>query len=219
MDALLLPTTGTIYTVEQVLAEPLRLNTNLGTYTNFVNLLDLCGVAVPAGFRAKNGLPFGVTFLAPARHEGDVCQVARRFLGEPVETPACPEVPFAVVGAHLSGQPLNHQLTSRGGRLLRTCRTAPGYRLFALANTVPPKPGLVRAPGFAGSGIEVEVWGLGPEAFGNFVANVPAPMAIGTVSLEDGSSCKGFLCEPCALEDGVEITSFGGWRRYLAGGL
>jgi len=218
MDVLLLPTTGTTYTVEEILADPVRLNTNLGYYTNFVNLLDLCGTAVPAGFRQSNGLPFGVTFLAEAFQEERVNRIALAFLNEPASVPPAPEglIPIAVVGAHLSGQPLNHQLTERGGRLLMTCRTAPHYRLFALANTTPPKPGLVRTPGFAGSGIELEVWGLTPAAFGDFVASVPPPMAIGTVDLEHGISCKSFLCEPCALEGAEEITHFGGWRKFLA---
>jgi allophanate hydrolase len=120
-----------------------------------------------------------------------------------------------VVGAHLSGQPLNGQLTECGARLVRTCRTAAHYRLFALANTTPPKPGLVRAPGFEGPGIEVEVWSLTPAAFGDFVANVPQPMVIGTLDLEDATSCKGFLCEPCVCDSATEITFLGGWRRYI----
>jgi allophanate hydrolase len=122
---------------------------------------------------------------------------------------------IAVVGAHLSGQPLNHQLVEREGALLWTCRSAKGYRLFALANTSPPKPGLVRAPGFAGPGIELEIWSMTAAAFGDFVAIVPPPMTIGTIELEDGATCKGFLCEPFALEGAEEITSFGGWRAYL----
>ena len=217
MDALLLPTTGTTYTIEEVLADPIRLNTNLGYYTNFVNLLDLCGIAVPAGFRRSNNLPFGVTFLAEAFQEDRVCSLARQFLDEPAMPSACSGlIPIAVVGAHLSGQPLNHQLTDRGGRLLKACRTAAHYRLYALANTTPPKPGLVKTPGLVGPGVELEVWGLAPEAFGDFVAAVPGPMVIGTVDLKDGTSCKSFLCEPCALEGSEDITRFGGWRAYLA---
>jgi allophanate hydrolase len=216
MDALMLPTTGTIYTVEQVLADPVALNTNLGFYTNFVNLLDLCGIAIPAGKRSPSGLPFGVTLLATAFQDELVCRLGATFLGEPVAPAADNGVALAVVGAHLSGQPLNHQLTDRGGRLIRTCRTAPHYRLFALANTAPPKPGLVRVPDFAGPGIEVEVWSLTPEAFGDFVAQVPQPMVIGTVELADGNRCKGFLCEPCACDGAVDITALGGWRSYLA---
>jgi allophanate hydrolase len=126
------------------------------------------------------------------------------------------EILLAVAGAHLSGMPLNHELTSRGARLVRSCKTSPEYQLYALAGTVPPKPGLVHRPGFAGSGIEIEVWALGAEAFGSFVANVPAPMTIGTVTLEDGSKVKGFACEPHALEGSPDITHFGGFRAYVS---
>lgn len=215
VDALLLPTTPTIYTVEEVLADPIRLNSNLGTYTNFVNLLDLCAIAVPGGFRA-DGLPLGVTFLAPAFRDDSLAEISAAFLGEPPLTAKAADVELSVVGAHLSGQPLNHQLTSRGARLLRTCRTATDYQLYALSNTKPPKPGLVRRPGFTGPGIETEVWGLSFAAFGEFTAEVPAPMGIGTVVLDDGSTAKGFLCEVAALDGAREITAFGGWRAFLA---
>lgn len=125
-------------------------------------------------------------------------------------------LPIVVVGAHLSGMPLNPQLTTQGGHLVKTCRTAGDYRLFALPNTTPPKPGLVREPGFAGSGLEVEVWALPPAAFGQFVAAIPAPLGIGKVSLDDGSVVSGFLCESHALAGAEEITSFGGWRAFIA---
>ncbi len=213
MDALLLPTAPTIYTVEELLADPVRLNSNLGTYTNFVNLLDLCGLAVPAGFRA-DGLPLGVTFLAPAFGDDALAEIGALFLEQPA--PASPRgVLVSVVGAHLSGQPLNHQLTSRWAKLVRTCCTAADYRLYALANTKPPKPGLVRTPGFAGPGIETEVWEMSYAAFGEFVAEVPAPMGIGNVVLEDGSSVKGFLCEVAALDGAEDISSYRGWRAFL----
>ncbi len=231
MDALLLPTTGTTYTIAQVQAEPVKLNTNLGYYTNFVNLLDLAAVAVPAGFRA-NGLPFGVTFMSQAFSDSRLLalgdQLHRRVTDTIGKTgvslssqPELPEVSggeihLAVLGAHLSGQPLNWQLTQRGARLVQTTRTAQNYRLFALANTTPPKPGLARVAEAAGEGIEVEVWALSPEAFGTFVAEVPAPMAIGTATLADGSTVKSFVCEPSALRGSEEITKFGGWRNYLS---
>jgi len=125
-------------------------------------------------------------------------------------------LPIVVVGAHLSGMPLNPQLTTQGGHLVKTCRTAGDYRLFALPNTTPPKPGLVREPGFAGSGLEVEVWALPPAAFGQFVAAIPAPLGIGKVSLDDGSVVSGFLCESHALVGAEEITSYGGWRAFIA---
>jgi allophanate hydrolase len=214
MDALLLPTTPTIYTVEELLADPVRLNSNLGLYTNFVNLLDLAALAVPAGFR-PDGLPLGVTFMAPAFCDDALGEVGARFLGEATTPSRSGTVDLSVVGAHLSGQPLNHQLTSRGGALVKTCRTAPDYRLYALANTTPAKPGLVRSPDFSGQGIETEVWRLSTAAFGSFVAEVPAPMGIGSVTLDDGSTVKGFLCEAAALDGAKEITSFGGWRGFL----
>ncbi len=125
-------------------------------------------------------------------------------------------LPIVVVGAHLSGLPLNPQLTSSGGQLLRACRTAPDYRLFALPNTTPPKPGMVREPGFAGPGLEVEVWSLPSDAFGRFVANIPAPLGVGKITLDDGSAVSGFLCESHAVAEAREITSFGGWRAFLA---
>jgi allophanate hydrolase len=125
-------------------------------------------------------------------------------------------IPIIVVGAHLSGLPLNHQLTEPGGQLVRQSRTAPDYRLFALPDTVPPKPGLVREPGFKGPGLDVEVWALPPAAFGRFVAQIPAPLGIGKITLDDGSAVSGFLCEAHAITGATEITHFGGWRAFLA---
>ena len=232
VDLLLLPTTGTTYTLAEVEAEPVKLNSNLGHYTNFVNLLDLAAIALPAGLR-PNGLPFGVSLVGPARTDLALLTVADRLhrhsggtLGG-LSTPLAQTIPLppptappgctllAVVGAHLSGQPLNRQLTERGARLTATTKTAPGYRLYALADTTPPKPGLVRAPGFDGPGIEVEVWAVPTPAFGGFVAAVPAPLGIGSVELADGSTVKGFVCEPFAVEMATEITQGGGWRAYL----
>ena len=130
--------------------------------------------------------------------------------------PETDSIPIVVVGAHLSGLPLNHQLTDRGRQLIRRGRTAPDYRLFALADTVPPKPGLVRDPGFAGPGLDVEVWELPAGAFGRFVAQIPAPLGIGKIALDDGSAAPGFLCEAHAVAGAMEITQFGGWRDILA---
>ncbi len=224
MDVMLLPTTGTIYTHDEVAAEPVRLNTNLGYYTNFVNLLDLAAVAVPAGRRA-NGLPFGVSVIGPAFSDAALLGLADRFHralepvpGDPLELAQCPPgcIAVAVVGAHLSGQPLNTELTDRNARLLKACRTAPGYRLYALDATRPPKPGLVREEKYPGPGIEVEVWAVPEPLFGSFVAGVPAPLGIGNAVLDDGSSVKCFICEPYALAGATEITRFGGWRNYLS---
>lgn len=125
-------------------------------------------------------------------------------------------LPIVVVGAHLTGLPLNPQLTSSGGQLVKRCRTSPDYRLFALPNTTPPKPGMVREPGFAGPGLEVEVWSLPSDAFGRFVAAIPAPLGIGKISLDDGTAVSGFLCEAHAVAEAEEITRFGGWRAFLA---
>ncbi len=230
MDALLLPTIPRPYTLAEVAAEPVLLNTRLGTYTNFVNLLDLCALAVPAGFRA-DGLPWGVTFLAPAWSEPDLLDLGARWhrsvggrLGAtpfplPADVPAPARrlpgrVRLAVAGAHLSGQPLNHQLTALGARLAWSGRTAPSYRLYALSNTTPPKPGLARVAA-GGAPITVELWELGAAAFGRFVAAVPPPMCIGTVTLETGEAVKGFLCEPVALAEAKDITEFGSWPAYL----
>ncbi|HYQ17211.1 MAG TPA: allophanate hydrolase [Polyangiaceae bacterium] len=216
VDALLLPTAPTHYTIQEVLENPLELNSRLGTYTNFVNLLDLSALAVPAGSK-RSGLPFGVTFMAPAFHDARLLELGRRFTAEATasDEPARGCVWLAVAGAHLAGQPLNHELTSLGARRVRTTKTAAEYRLFAL-DTVPPKPGLVHAPGEPAHSIEVEVWELTNEAFGAFAARVPAPMTIGMTVLADGSRIKGFSCEPHALHGAREISQFGGWRAFRA---
>jgi allophanate hydrolase len=240
VDLLALPTTGTIYTLAQIAADPLGLNANLGYYTHFANLLDLCAISMPGGF-TPSGLPTGLMLVGAAGHDTVIATIGGRFhqslnlnIGAttiPVPSmtdhePAIqlssgtPRVKLAVVGAHLSGQPLNHQLLTRAAQLVASCRTAPRYKLFALAQTVPPKPGLVRiAPGESAAAIELEVWEMTQDAFGSFVAAVPAPMAIGSVELEDGSWVKGFLCEPFALSGAKEISSFGGWRAYLRANL
>jgi allophanate hydrolase len=193
------------------------MNTHLGYYTNFVNLMDLAAVAAPAGFRS-NGLPFGISFIGPAFSDEALLALAHRYLGAKTplldKAPGCVEL--AVVGAHLTGQPLNSQLTQRGARLKKTCRTASGYRLYALAGTKPPKPGLLREPEFEGPGIEVEVWTVPEDQFGSFVAEVPEPFGISNVTLDSGELVRGFICEPYALPNATEITRFGGWRSYLA---
>jgi allophanate hydrolase len=217
MDVLLLPTAGTIYTKAAVEADPTRLNSNLGYYTNFVNLLDLAAIALPAGFR-KDGLPFGVSIIGPAFSDAALMTLGQRFLKEAMDTIFTPTgcIPLAVVGAHLEGQPLNGQLTERGARLAKRCRTSEDYRLFALSGTTPAKPGLLREPDFMGPGIEVEVWNVPEHEFGGFVAAIPEPLAIGNVKLDTGECVKGFVCEPLALLNSTEITRFGGWRNYLS---
>ena len=215
MDLLVLPTTGTTYTIEEVNNDPVRLNSNLGYYTNFVNLMDLAAVAVPAGFRT-NGLPFGISLIGPAFTDEALLTVADRFHTRDVrsvDAPGC--VTIAVVGAHLRGQPLNWQLTTRGARFLETRKTSANYRLFALKGTLPPKPGLERDDAFKGPGIELELWSCPLTDFGGFVAAIPPPLGIGTVTLEDKSEVKCFIAEPHGLRSAEEITSFGGWRSYL----
>jgi allophanate hydrolase len=220
-DVLLLPTAPTIYRISEVLAEPVGLNSLLGLYTNFVNLLDLAAVALPAGFR-RNRTGFGVSLVAPAWRDHALLELARRLqcAAPPVDVPPLDAgmsratVELAVVGAHLSGMPLNWQLSSRGARLARCTRTAPLYRLYAMANQSPPKPALVQS-GAPGHAITVEVYELELAAFGSFVAEVPAPLAIGTVTLEDGSIVRGFVAEPRALTGAEDISAFGGWRAYV----
>ncbi len=226
-DALLLPTAPTIYTVAEMLADPVALNAKLGLYTNFVNFLDLAAVAVPAGFR-PDGLPFGVTFIGPAFSEHSLAAYADQLhatLGAGSgKTKAIPQsrlapppdqnVTLVVAGAHLSGMALNHELQNLGAHFVTATTTAPDYQLFALATT-PPKPGLVHTPGHEGTGIAVELWSLSPENFGKFVAALPAPMGIGKVTLTDGTTHPGFLCEAYALQNAADITRFGGWRNYL----
>ncbi|KAA5602676.1 allophanate hydrolase [Blastochloris sulfoviridis] len=232
MDVLLLPTAPTIYRIDEVLADPVRLNSNLGTYTNFVNLMDLSAIAIPAGFR-PDGLPFGVTLVGRAFEDEPLALLAdalhRALPGARIGAtgaglattppariePSAGRVRLAVVGAHLEGQPLHGQLVERDARRVATTRTAPGYSLYALKGTTPAKPGLVRDETGAG-GIEVEVYELDPAGFGSFVALVPPPLCIGTVTLADGSEVKGFLCEGRAVTDALDITALGGWRAWRA---
>lgn len=232
IDVLLLPTAATIYTAAEVEATPIELNTNLGYYTNFVNLLNCCALAVPSGFNQR-GLPFGVTLVAPASRDGLLFALGAAYhrlvggrlgatsasLSQDLPPRSGPSgrnrVRVAVVGAHLSGLPLNDQLTDRGAILVCCGRTRPAYRLYALPNTTPPKPGLVRCAR-DGQAIELEVWEMPIEEFGSFVASIPPPLGIGTVELADGERVKGFLCENYAVAGAQDISGFGGWRQYLA---
>jgi allophanate hydrolase len=238
VDALLLPTVPSHPTIAAMLEEPVLRNSELGLYTNFMNLLDCAGVAVPAGFLA-DGLPFGVTLAAPAHQDAPLLALARRWqdalvgraatLGatgciatrcEPVFAGPQPDrIQVAVCGAHLQGQPLNRQLTERGARLQACTRTAPVYRLYALADAGNGvrRPGLARVAGAEeGAAIEVEVWEMAAAHFGSFVAGIPAPLGIGRTQLADGRSVPGFICEAAGLAGARDITSFGGWRAWLA---
>jgi allophanate hydrolase len=231
IDALVLPTAPTVYSTAQVLANPLELNSRLGTYTNFVNLLDLCGLAVPAAIRSDD-IPFGITLLAPAGHDAQLASIGRVFhadtklkmgsrdLPQPplAALPAsgsAEEIAIAVVGAHLSGMALNGELKALGGRLLECTATAADYKLYAL-DTAPPKPGMLRVEAGAGSSIEVEVWALRAAAFGKFVAAIPPPLSIGTIRLANGRGVKGFIVEPAAVGGARDISAFGGWRAFVA---
>ncbi len=232
IDALLLPTAPTVYTVKQVLADPIQLNSRLGTYTNFVNLLDLCGLAVPSAMR-PDGAPFGVTLLAPSGHDPLLASIGRVMhadsalpLGatgapQPPLAPLSPvraadEIAIAVVGAHLSGMPLNGELKAERARFLETTSTAPDYKLYALAGGDVAKPGLLRVAKGKGVAVELEIYALPADGFGRFVAAIPSPMAIGTLKLADGRTVKGFLVEPEAVSGARDISNFGGWRAYLA---
>jgi allophanate hydrolase len=209
LDALLLPVTYGHPTLAEVAADPIGVNSQLGRFTNMVNLLDLCAVAFPGPDRA-DGLPFGVQLLAPAGHDEVVIDLAGLWCGEPAQ-----EVLLAVAGAHLSGQPLNDELVRRGARLAFDARTASAYRMYLLDG---PRPGLTRTlAGETGPGIEVEVWSLPAAELGGFAATVEPPLAIGPLELSDGQRVLGFVCTADAADPARDITSSGGWRAYLAG--
>jgi allophanate hydrolase len=228
-DALLLPTAGTHYRIDAEQAEPLQLNSNLGRYTNFVNLMDLAAVAVPSGFTPR-GLPFGVTLVGRAWHDEDLLWLAGRMhalagvtlgaTGHPlpetrnVPSPSTGCMDIAVCGAHMLGLPLNSQLTSRGAWHVATLRTAPCYRLYALPGGPPARPGLVRDS--TGAAIEMEIWRMPQEHFGSFMQGIPAPLGIGRVRTESGIEVTGFLCESAGATGAEDITRLGGWRAYLA---
>jgi allophanate hydrolase len=239
VDLILTPTAGTIYRLLEVLADPVRLNANLGYYTNFMNLFDLAGVAVPAGFRA-DGLPFGVTLVGPRATDHALLEVAGRLHRSLVTTVGALDVALpdgrapgpplsataplqalrqgyaalAVCGAHMQGLPLNHQLVERGGYLARLTSTAASYRLFALQGGPPRRPGMVRV-NEDGAAIEVEVWALPTEQVGSFVQDIPAPLGLGKIELASGDLVTGFVCESYALDGAADISSYGGWREYV----
>ncbi|MFK0166146.1 allophanate hydrolase [Rhizobium sp. NPDC090279] len=232
VDFLMLPTSPTTYTIEEMRADPIARNSHFGRYTNFANLLDCAAIAIPAGFDPDGHLPAGVMLVGPAFTDDALAPFADAMhraadsgMGKD-RTAKLPDasrvtstgndvVPIVVVGAHLTDMPLNHELTGKGGYRLKTGRTDGSYRLFALSGTIPPKPGLVRDPGFAGDGIAVEVWALPPAAFAHFVQNIPAPLGIGKILLDDGSRVSGFLCEAHAITGAKDITEFGGWRNFI----
>lgn len=228
VDALVVPTSPTIHTLEEMKQEPILFNSQFGTYTNFTNLADLCALALPAPFRA-DGLPAGITLIAPAWHDRALADFGQRWqqqLALPLGATGLPFSPqaalpvsqhhvrVAVVGAHLRGMPLNFQLTTRDAAFVEATETAPCYRLYALANTKPAKPGIARQA--QGAAIAVELWDIPLARFGEFVAEIPAPLGIGSLELADGRWVKGFICEPAALHDAIDITEFKGWRNWIA---
>ncbi|MDB5829280.1 MAG: allophanate hydrolase, partial [Variovorax sp.] len=242
IDLLLVPTAPTHYTIEAMQTDPVVLNRNLGAYTNFVNLLDYAAISVPSSLR-PDGMPFGITLIGLCGSDLQLAELGQRYhhasgltqgaTGEPLPPPvdvfahasmasassapsASPMARVAVVGAHLSGMPLNSQLTERGATLTAKTQSAPSYRLYALPGTVPPKPGMVRVAPGEGVALELEVWEMPMSQYGSFVALIPAPLGIGTLTLADGSSVQGFVCEALALAGAEDISHHGGWRRYIA---
>jgi allophanate hydrolase len=238
--ALAVPTVPRAYRKAELLVDPIGPNSNSGMYTNFVNLLNLCAIAIPGVYRSDN-LPAGITLIAPAGQDGLIAELANRFhhavgvpmgateVALPVGGKSPPlaskgeirlhEIELVVVGAHLSGMALNHELQAVGAHLLRKTQTRPDYRLFALAGTGTRRPGLIRVADGEGAPIAVEVWGLSPEGFGRFVAGVPSPLCIGTLRLADGTEPKGFLCESQGAAGAQDISALGGWRVYVQNGL
>lgn len=241
IDFMVVPTAATHVRIDDMQRDPVELNRRLGYYTNFVNLLDYAALSVPSGLRS-DGLPFGVTFIGKAGHDWPLAEWGTRYHAEvqcdpharwgatgqtmkpsDLAVPAPPdsalslepEIRVAVVGAHLSGMPLNFQLTERGARLVQTTQTAPHYKLYALADTQPPKPGLIRVGAAEGKSVQVEIWSLPLSQYGSFVAGIPAPLGIGTLTLQDGSHVQGFLCEAHALVNATDISHHGGWRSYM----
>jgi allophanate hydrolase len=230
VDFIVTPTAGTIYTIAAVDADPIRLNARLGYYTNFMNLFDLAGVAVPAGFRS-DGLPFGITLVGPqasdrallaladTEHRRSAATLGATNVQLSASSGVAPAlaagyIALAVCGAHMDGLPLNHQLRDRGGYFLQHTHTSPSYRLFALPGGPPHRPGLVRVPR-GGAAIDIEIWALPTETLGSFVASIPAPLGIGKVELESGAVVSGFICEGYAASGAADITEFGGWRAYI----
>ena len=230
VDFALTPTAGTVYTVDEMLNDPVQLNTNLGFYTNFMNLLDCAAVALPVGFLG-NGLAWGVTAFAPAGGDRALLRLTARYLNDnplslgatglqrPPENLAFPPsadwIPVVVCGAHLQGYPLNHQLTGRRARLVETTTSSANYRFYALAGGPPHRPGMVRVEE-EGAAIEVEVWVVPAAEFGSFVAGIPAPLGVGKVELADGRWLPGFICEPSGIKGAKDITALGSWRKFPA---
>lgn len=231
LDLLAVPTIPTFYTVADLEADPIGPNSRLGTYTNFVNLLDMCGIAVPTGPRG-DGRPGSLTLLARAGEDAKVAALAQVVqdiggaspgatgwsLPKPgaVTAEAMPdEMAVVLVGAHMSGLPLNGQVTGLGGRFLERTETAAEYRLFRLPGPPPARPGLIRDAA-GGGAIAVEIWALPMAQVGAFLSLIPSPLGLGKVRLADGRLVTGFLAEAAGVAGAEEITALGGWRNWLA---
>ena len=229
LDCIVTPTAGTIYTIEQVQSDPIKLNSNLGYYTNFMNLLDLASVAAPTGF-LDNGCPFGITFVGPAMTDRKLLSIANLWqqkLGLTLgaleqalpanksnQTSLSNTIPVVVCGAHLQGLPLNWQLSERGATLLEKTQTASKYRMYALPGGPPYRPGLIRDEQ-SGVAIDAEIWSVPKDQFGSFVANIPAPLGIGKVEIQDGRWLPGFICEAYIVKESQDISEHSSWKKYL----
>ncbi|MES9854323.1 MAG: allophanate hydrolase [Candidatus Thiodiazotropha sp. L084R] len=229
VDCMLTPTAGTCFTIKQMLNEPILHNSQLGYYTNFMNLLDLSSIAVPTQI-SSNGLPFGITLVGPAFADRALLSIANRIhkscgltagasqfginSSTAQEVGSVERIDVVVCGAHLEGLPLNWQLTERGAILKAKTKTEPVYRMYSLAGAPPKRPGLILDEQ-NGSAVEVEVWSMPADQFGSFVNGIPAPLGIGKVRLSGGSVASGFICEAYGVLDAEEITSYGGWKAYL----
>ena len=228
LDMLCVPSVPTFFTRREVDADPIGTNAQLGTYTNFVNLLDMCAITVPVAAR-EDGLPGSVTLIGSAGTDGALATFAAAIqqknapalgatawpLPPAIQPPSMQldEIAVVAVGAHMSGLPLNRELTERGGRFLCASQTAPTYRLYKLTDGPPFRPGLVRHP--TGAAIDVEIWALPSASVGAFLAGIPSPLGLGPVMMKDGTCATGFLCEQIATDDAEDITHFGGWRAFL----
>ena len=227
---MLTPTAGTIFTIEQMLAEPIKHNSELGYYMNFVNLLDMAALAIPTTFTQK-GRPFGVTLSAAAFTDRRLLSIANRLSVLTQLTLATTQQPatinkassvsrtdrmnIVVCGAHLDGLPLNYQLKERGAVLITKTHTSKNYQLHALDGGTVKRPALVKTKTADGAAIEVEVWGVPIQEVGSFLSQIPSPLGLGRVTLEDGSEETGFIADTTALEGATNITEFGGWRAYM----
>ena len=220
VDFLVTPTAGTIYRIDEVARQPAELNSNLGYYTNFMNLLDYCAIAIPAG-RTDAGLPFGITLFSNSMHDHELMSYAGKFLKEEYDDPASlvktayteGTIKLVVCGAHMTGMPLNGQLLELGCSFIARTKTAANYRLYDLADGT-NRPGLIRDD-HTGAAIEVEIWSIPEQKFGRFLRSVSAPLGIGSVELIDNSVEKGFICESYIRDNALDITEYGGWRAYI----